>query len=53
MLEEIRGKHYPKEFVSWMFSMYGREELMPDDNTIWLWSIAYTAGYQQAREDRW
>lgn len=56
-MKEIKGKFYPKEFADWMFSIYGREEFMPNDDTIWLWSIAFEAGraigYKQAREDCW
>lgn len=44
MLKKIRGKHYPAAFVDWMIGTYGREELMPDDNTIMLMSICYNAG---------
>lgn len=44
MLKKIRDRHYPAAFVDWMVEGYGREELMPDDDTIWLWSIAFDAG---------
>lgn len=39
MLKKIRGVHYPAAFVDWMIGTYGREELMPDDNTIMLMSL--------------
>lgn len=56
-MKQIRGKNFPKEFVDWMFGTYGLEELMPDDKTIFLWSIVFEAGkavgYQLAREDCW
>lgn len=51
MFKEIRGKSYPKEFVDWMIGLYGCEEMMPNDDIIWAWSVAYTAGYRQARKD--
>ena len=44
MLKEIRGIHYPAAFVDWMIGTYGREEFMPDDNTIMLMSLCYNAG---------
>ena len=55
-MKQIRGKNYPGEFVDWMFSIYGREELMPDDDhTIMLWSIVFEAGkaegYRQGCSD--
>lgn len=44
MLKKIRGIHYPAAFVDWMIGTYGREEWMPDDNTIMLMSLCYNAG---------
>lgn len=55
-MKMIRGKWYPEEFVNWMIGIYGKEDLMPDnDDTIFLWSIAFEAGracgYKQGSED--
>ena len=44
MLKKIRNISYPAAFVDWMFGTYGREEIMPDNNTIMLMSICYNAG---------
>ena len=55
-MKMIRNKYYPEDFVEWMINIYGREELMPDDNTIFLWCVAFEAGkgigYNKALEEQ-
>ena len=55
MKKYIRDKSCPADFVNWMFGVYGREELMPNDRDILLMSICYIAGmhygYDRGRED--
>lgn len=40
----IRGIAYSADFVNWMTTIFGSEELMPSDRDILLMNISYIAG---------
>lgn len=44
MKKEIRGITYSADFVDWMISTFGSEELMPSDRDILLMHLSYLAG---------
>ena len=43
-LKKIRNVYYPIEFVDWVIGTYGKEEFMPNDDTLFIWCTVFEAG---------